>query len=252
MNIRSIFNDAFDYAEKMFADLGRLVILIVLTFIPLVNLVVLGYFAKVIRETPSSEPPALKGYGEMWIQGLKIAVASIIWMIVPIILGGCMALAFIAPIPLSGAKSGALIVLGMIGIGVAVLVAVVVAFMISIILSMAIVHMIKHNSFSKAFSVREILDIIRRIGWGKYIFWLIIMFVIYLVISAIGFIPLVGWLISLIIGPPFSVFAASSASLIYSEGVSMPTQPSGAKYCGNCGESPPSGAAFCGKRGQKV
>jgi len=241
MDITSIFRDAFDYAKRMFADLGRLVILIVLDIIPIVNFIVAGYGAKVVRETPSSkEPPALKGYGGMWIDGLKIVVATIIWMIVPIIL---IALGF-GLAAVSPAIFGVwLIVLGAIGV--------VVAFIIAIIMAMGIVHMIKLNRFSKAFAVREILDIIRRIGWGKYILWLIVIFVIALIIAGIGSIPLVGWLISLIIAPLFTVFSARS--LIYSEGAPAPTPPpSGAKFCGNCGESLASDAAFCPKCGQKV
>jgi len=63
----------------MFTDIGRLILLIVLNIVPIVNFIVVGYAVKVVRETPSSnEPPALRGYVEMWIQGLKVTVAAII------------------------------------------------------------------------------------------------------------------------------------------------------------------------------
>ena len=187
---------------------------------------------------------------EMWIQGLKIVVAAIIWMIVPMIL---MAIGFgfagWSAVMGGGlgypAMFGAWIVIGVIGVAI--------AFLLAIIMCMAIVHMIKHNRFGKAFAIGEILDIIKRIGWGKYIRWLIVIFVIALVISAIGNIPLIGWLISLIIGPLFTVFAARSASLIYSEAKPTPTTPpSEAKYCKNCGESLPPEAEFCPKCGRKM
>jgi ribosomal protein L40E len=236
MDISSIFSDAFDYARKMFADLGRLAILIVLDVIPVVNFIVVGYAAKVVKETPSKELPALKDYVDMWVQGLKIVVASIIWMIIPIILiavGFGLAF-FIFPI-----------VIGVVGV--------ILAFCIAIILCMSIVHMVKQNSFGKAFAAGEVLDIIRRIGWSKYILWLIAIFVIGLVIAAIGAIPWVGWLISLIIGPLFAVFAARSASLIYSEAVPTATEfVSGTRYCRNCGAGLTPDAAFCPKCGQKV
>jgi hypothetical protein len=252
MDISSIFNDAFDYTRKMFADLGRLIVLIVLAIIPIVNLIIVGYAAKVVKESPSlKEPPTLKDYGEMWIQGLKIVVASIIWMIVPIILiaagFGFGAISFGLFFPISPAIIGAAIV--------SIVVGVVLAFVFAIILSMAIIHMIRHSSFSKAFAVGEILDIIKRVGWGKYVRWLIIVFVICLVIAAIGSIPFVGWIISLIVAPLFAVFAARSASSIYSEAVPTPTVvQAGASllYCRNCGASLLSEAIFCPKCGQKV
>jgi hypothetical protein len=247
MDISSIFNDAFEYTRRMFVDLRRLVILIVLDIIPIVNFTVAGYAAKVVRETPASdEPPVLKDYGEMWVQGLKIAVASVIWMVAPIILIA-MSFGLAVGFGLSGfpVAFGAWILLGVVGV--------VAAFVIAIILSIAIVHMIKHDSFSKAFAVAEILDIIRRIGWGKYILWLIVVFLIVLVIAAIGTIPVVGWLISLIIGPLFTILVSRSASLIYIEGVSTPTVATGeTRFCRKCGESLTPDAAFCPKCGEKV
>lgn len=239
MDVSSILNDGFDYTKKMFANIGQFIILIVLSIIPIVNFVIAGYAAKVVRETPAStEPPALKGYVELWIQGLKVVVAAVIWMIVPIVL---IAIGF----GFSAFMFGAWIVLGIIG-GV-------IAFLISIIMSMALVHMIKHDRFSKAFAVEEILDMIKRVGWGKYILWLIVIFVISLILSAIASIPYVGWVIAAIIGPLYAVFTARSASLIYSEGVPTPTTPpSEAKYCKNCGESLPLEAIYCPKCGQKI
>jgi len=245
MDISSIFSNAFGYTKRMAADVGRLIILIVLSIIPIVNFIVAGYGAKVVREPPESvEPPSLKGYVDMWIQGLKIVVATIIWMIVPIVLislGFGLSAAFYS----YPATFGAWVVLGAVGVAV--------AFLIAIIMSMALVHMVKHDRFGKAFAIGEILEIIRRIGWGKYILWVVVTFVIGLVLSAIGNIPYVGWLISLIIAPLFIVFVARSASLIYSEGAPTSTATSGEnKYCTKCGESFTPDAAFCPKCGEKA
>jgi len=101
---------------------------------------------------------------------------------------------------------------------VTMLIGVILMFFLAIILAMAIVHMVKHNSFGKAFAVGEILAVIRKIGWGKYILWLIVIFVCALILGAISMIPLIGWLISAIISPVFGVFASRSATFMYSEG----------------------------------
>ena len=53
MDLGQNINLSIDYARKLFTDLGRLVILIILDIIPIINLIVAGYMAKVIRETPT-------------------------------------------------------------------------------------------------------------------------------------------------------------------------------------------------------
>ncbi|MEM4251418.1 MAG: DUF4013 domain-containing protein [Candidatus Bathyarchaeia archaeon] len=54
--------------------------------------------------------------------------------------------------------------------GILLLVAgIIIAFAVAIIMAVAIVHMIKSGSFGKAFKVGEIIGIIGKLGWGKYI-----------------------------------------------------------------------------------
>ncbi|MEM1518508.1 MAG: hypothetical protein QW789_05260, partial [Nitrososphaerota archaeon] len=66
MRLEENLRESFDYTSKLFKDIGRLAILIVLNIIPIVNFIVSGYFAKVIRESPKSNaPPPLEKYGEL-------------------------------------------------------------------------------------------------------------------------------------------------------------------------------------------
>lgn len=206
--------ESIDYTKMLFADLGRLLILVILDIIPIVNFVVLGYLGNVIKETRDSKQlPPLDNYFELWIQGLKIFVASIIFMIIPLVLTVpfifLLVLSWIS-IPILPIVSGILAILLLI-------VGVLLAFFLAIILAMAIVNMIKKDSFSKAFAFGEILDIIGKIGWGSYILWLVIIFVCSIIVAGIGGIPIIGWILSLLIAPIFGVFVGRSASLVYSE-----------------------------------
>jgi len=55
--------DSINYTQILFTDLGRLLILIILDIIPIVNLIVLGYVSRVIKEHPDSkELPPLENY----------------------------------------------------------------------------------------------------------------------------------------------------------------------------------------------
>jgi hypothetical protein len=261
LDLGGIVGNSLEYAKKLFSDIGRLIILIVLDIIPIVNLIVCGYFAKVVRESPgSNEVPKLEGYGQMFVQGLKIAVAGILYMIIPMIL--ILSGVAFAAVPYGynyGFSS-----MGPLGIGL-VIVGVVVAFFIAIVAAIGIVHMIKQNSFGKAFAFREIVKIIGRIGWGKYLAWIIVMFVLALIVGGIAAIPYVGWIISLIISPIFGVFVARSAALVYNEGVPGVTYPPPATtygppapsvtsgmYCKFCGAAIPMESAFCQNCGQKI
>jgi ABC-type enterochelin transport system permease subunit len=47
---------------------------------------------------------------------------------------------------------------------------------------------------------------------------LIVIFVCSIIVTALGSIPFIGWILSLAIAPIFGVFVARSVSLIYLEG----------------------------------
>lgn len=206
--------ESIDYTKMLFADLGRLLILVILDIIPIVNFVVLGYLGNVIKEPRDSEQlPPLDNYFELWIQGLKIFVASIVFMIIPLIL----AIPFIFLVALAWISIPFLATVGWFLAIVLVIGGVLLAFFLAIILVMAIVNMLKKDSFSKAFAFGEIFDVIGEVGWGTYILWLLIIFICSIIVAGIGAIPVIGWILSLLIAPIFGVFVARSASLVYSE-----------------------------------
>ena len=206
--------ESIDYTKMLFADLGRLLILVILDIIPIVNFVVLGYLGNVIKEPRDSKQlPPLDNYFELWIQGLKIFVASIVFMIIPLIL----TIPFIFLVALSWISIPFLATVGWFLAIVLVIGGVLLAFFLAIILVMAIVNMLKKDSFSKAFAFGEIFDVIGEVGWGTYILWLLIIFVCSIIVAGIGAIPVIGWILSLLIAPIFGVFVARSASLVYSE-----------------------------------
>ena len=79
--------DSFNYTKLLFNDLVQLLLLIILDVIPIVNLIVAGYLVKVIKQPKdSNQLPPLTDFVDLWIQGLKIVVAAVIFMIIPIIL----------------------------------------------------------------------------------------------------------------------------------------------------------------------
>jgi hypothetical protein len=207
--------ESIDYAKLLFADFGKLVLLIILDIIPIVNFVIVGYLGNVLKEPKDSKQlPILENYFDLWIQGLEITVVAIIFMIIPITL----AAPFIFLLVLSWIYIPFLLSIGWILALLLLLVGILLAFFLSILLSIAIVNMIKKDSFSAAFAFGDIMVIIQRIGWGSYLEWLAVIFVCSIIVVAIGSIPVIGWLISLAIAPIFGVFLARSVSLINLDG----------------------------------
>jgi RNA polymerase subunit RPABC4/transcription elongation factor Spt4 len=285
LNLSENLGKSFDYTKKMLSDVGRLIILIVLDVIPIVDWVVIGYAARVLRESPSSDvPPKLERYGEMFADGAKIFFASLIYMIVPAILLALGITSITASFTLQGRPDiltvgpGAM-VFGGVAI-VLVLVGVLLAFFFLLVLSVGIAHMTRTRKFGKAFAFGEIFGIIHGIGWLRYVGWVVLVFVIAVMVGGVaGAIPLVGWLISIIIAPLLTVFIFKSLGLLYNEGappelrtVAAPSVGGGIacqscgtlmqpnqKFCPNCGAlapSPPpattSESKFCTNCGAKL
>ena len=266
MELGENLQNAWNYAKQMTTDIGRWVILLIIGLIPIVNFIIIGYMARIVKETPSSDTPLrLEGYLDLWIQGLKIVVVLLIYMIIPLILFGIgfatMVASFVGMGGMSSWTGGlmpgsvAWAIWPLVGVGgIVVVVGISIAFLIAIIAIIGIVHMIKNNQLGKAFAFGEITNVIGKIGWGKYLLWLIIILIINFVFGAIGNIPWIGWLITLIFTPPFMVFVARSAGLIYEEHASGPfpsSSPGQTRYCIQCGASIPVASLFCPKCGNK-
>jgi len=217
MDLEANVRESANYAANVARDLGRLILLVVLSVVPIVNLIVIGYFVRVIEGSPRArDPPPLREFGETWFRGLRVAIVVVLYLIIPIIIFGMGWFAVWNPrewMPPMGfhfgliARLGALAVLGLI-----------ITFLVSVIMFMAVVHMIKTGDFGRAFDLRAILGIISGIGYGKYFLWVVIIALVALIIAAISSIPVLGWLISLVLSPLFGVFVSRSASQLYAEG----------------------------------
>jgi hypothetical protein len=291
MNLGGNLADSFEYAKKLFSDIGRIIILIVLSIIPIVDFIVIGYEARVLKESPGTgTPPKLENYGELFVGGAKVFFATLIYLLIPLILivvGG--AGTFAGLLSLQGPMVAPAVLIGGTGL-VVLLVGIILAILLLIILAVGVAHMIKTGKFGRAFAFGEIFHVIRGVGWTKYLAWFIVVLVIGAVVSAIGQIPFVGWIISAVISPIFGVFVFRSLGLLYNDGapaelkaqvpvvtgaactscgtllqphhrfcpncgVAAPPPPPvpqpQTKFCISCGAKIPSTATFCGACGAK-
>ncbi|MEM3372542.1 MAG: DUF4013 domain-containing protein, partial [Candidatus Korarchaeum sp.] len=82
MELSENLNRAASFTGKLFSDIGNLILLIVINLIPLVNFIFTGYMAKIIRESPE-DPPKLSDYGKLFVDGLLIFIAALIYALIP-------------------------------------------------------------------------------------------------------------------------------------------------------------------------
>jgi len=213
LDLNDILSRAWDFTVKLTRDIGNLIILFVLNLIPIVDLVFVGYCARIIRLGDSiDEPPRMTGFWDAFVDGLKVFFAALIYAFIPLLIVG------VSLFPLVFRRGMVIwqrFPLQVFFIGVALwgsLLATVIGFLLFIVGAMGIIHMIKTGSFAKAFAVTEILSLIGEVGWGRYLGWLIVMYILSLVVASLNSIH---WIVFAIASVFYAVFVARSAHYIY-------------------------------------
>ena len=260
-----MFKNSFDYATKdwdkvftlglllvIFAVLVLLVIggaivhpvigviIGILAFIAyiVVILIFLGYGLSVTRDTihnrniaTGNESKFLPDFNwvENIIDGLKLVVLQVIYMIIPMIVA--MILLFIWGIFSAATLSTVgtdvdpntffTTISGLLFVIIYILIILLILFF-TLLEYIAVGRLAETGRFGSIFDFKEILDTISRIDWKKYIIWFIIFFIvsIYLTFfsSVLMFIPVVGWLLFMLVIPAFLViFMFRAIGLLYNE-----------------------------------
>jgi len=210
-----------DYAEAIkrpFSDLGKLTIGIILSIIPIVNLLTSGYLLKIASTAMKGrmELPEWKDFGSLFINGILAAIVGIVYMIpVLIVLGILVFLGFmtvpavegLAVLSLPAAILGAIM-----GLGVYLFALLVVAIIFALVSTAAVLRFADTEKFGEAFNFGEVTRTAFR---GSFILNWIIVIVIGSIISAIlSLIPVIGAMIGIFI---VGVFMYTVLGEVYAE-----------------------------------
>ncbi|MBZ9570280.1 DUF4013 domain-containing protein [Methanobrevibacter sp. TMH8] len=220
------------------------ILLIVLTFI------IYGYSLSVTRETisRSDDLPEFQ-WMKNFIDGIKYFIVHIVYYIIPVAITLLVAYltgffeqfatlwnyvlqsftaasqnatitatnaTMIPPQLIADLQTSAIIV---------AVVAIILFIIFSLLLMIAIAKLAETNSLGAAVSLGDVFQDIGKIGWGKYIVWFILLYVIIFIIQAIvgalGSVPLLGFIIGiisvLVITPYLTIFSSRALGLIYNE-----------------------------------
>ena len=155
------------------ADINLIIGLAVVSLI--VTLFILGYQYDLIKFSIDKKQD-LPGFGDilgMFLNGIQYFLVIVAYNIIPVIIliGGIMLVGDSSIFP------------------VVILISILLFIIAYFIQIMALNNMIAHDNIKKAFDLREIMDNISNLGWGKYIGIILFTILVYMIImAAAGFI----------------------------------------------------------------
>lgn len=237
MDYGNMIGDSLGYAKDgLVGHWKRWILLIISTIIfPLM----MGYTMEIWRgKKPAPEP---EQWGKLFIDGLKLLVAGLIYAI-PVILiilvfGGFALIGAFQAAAMSGdpnyltTHTHELMPL-FAGFMVGVVIAIIVAIIIALFSTIGFIRMARTEQFGEAFNFNAILETIRKIGWVNYIIALIILFIvagiITFVLNLISMIPFIGLILWLILLPFLIIFEARYICMVYESAGEQQGMPQGA------------------------
>lgn len=219
MEIGEIVSDAVKYPSSDWKKVVILGIFFILTLIIIGIFFIAGYFLRIVKSTIAGydELPEFDEWGTMFIDGLKVVVVGIVYMIIPLIV---IFIGIFASLSTIGSVGTLTNPAALLGFGLTSLVGFILVLIFGLIAYMGIANMALYDEIGAAFRFSEIFDRISSIGWGKYILWYIVMIIIGIVggfiAGIVNVIPLVGFVIALLIIYPYlQMIYARSLALIF-------------------------------------
>lgn len=147
----------------------------------IISLFIFGYQYNIVKFSidKRNDLPGFSDILGMFINGIKYFLVTVAYNIIPMIV-------LIGGITLVGDSSMLMVIF---------LVSAVLFIIAYFLLVMALNNMIAHDSIKKAFDLREIIDNIANLGWGKYIGIILFTIIVYMIIMVA-----VSFILSLITG----------------------------------------------------
>jgi len=203
-----------DYVESVkrpFTDLGKLILGIILSIIPIVNFIFSGYLLEVSKSAMKKdmELPEYKDYGKMFIEGILTAIIGFVYMLpvtilfVILVVTGTLAFGNL----LTGGTIG--IIGAIAGLGVYLVILAIVGVIFWILATAAILRFAEDREFSVAFDFSAVA---KKAFNGHYVMnWLLTMVIVCAISFLINLIPFVGQLLAIYIAGVINMTALAQA-----------------------------------------
>lgn len=232
MDIGDVVSDSLKYPSSDFKKVVILGLLFLISFLIVPIFLALGYIFRALKASLAGveELPDFDEWGEMLVDGIKVFLVQLVYVLPAIIIGALSLLSLWSSLwsltymsQASGTTLTPDMVFGILGgtALVGLIIAGIYTLLIYPIMAVAIGNMAYYNGeFGAAFRFSEIMSTISKIGWVDLIIWYVVVLIIGIVISFVGsilaIIPIIGWLILIfLIYPYIYLFYARAISWLY-------------------------------------
>jgi hypothetical protein len=198
----------------------------VISLVPILNFAMTGYMIQIVRNLMDGalEPlPTWDDLGKKFMDGLMLVLAGLVYAL-PVILLSCVSLSFMSiPAMLSSNGDAQGIADALAGVGGVAFAGlsclfVVYGLVLSVIFPAIYVNYAKEGTFASCFQLREVFNIIGKNAGAFFTAWgmslvagLVVGVVASIVTAVVGWIPCVGWIITIVITMGMGVYI----SMIY-------------------------------------
>jgi len=230
MNVSEMVSDSLKFP---FSDLKRLLILGILMatgILIIPAILAYGYTLRIIEYSfnGSNELPPFNDWLDMFVDGLKYIIVRIIYVGVPAILTSIIATIILMTMLFSGQVTNFSTFLNTFFLILLIVGLIIMTFPYLLSL-MALPHIVKKDKLEASVKFKDILGIIKNIGWVNYITGAVIIAAFSLVVSVLSAIPQlmhmgqivvfgVSAIVGLFIGSYLTAFTGRLLALLYQEG----------------------------------
>lgn len=224
MDIGNLASEAIRYPSSNWKKVIILGLLMIASIFIIPIFLVMGYQLRIVKATFAGidELPDFDEIGSMFVDGLKVFVVSVAYMIIPVIVILLGVFGSIWALASEGTITDPFAFMSI--IGVTAVIGIILAILFGIFEIIAIANMALYDSeLGAAFRFSELLERISAIGWVNYFIWLIVIFVIGVVGGIIGgilnIIPFIGFIIALLtVYPYLNMVYARALALLFASG----------------------------------
>ncbi len=215
----------FPFQDKSW--LSKLLIAAVVSIVPIVNFALVGWMVDIAKRVMDHELEELPGwdeFGKKWMGGLYYTVAGFIYAL-PVILVSCVMFVISFGSTFAVAQEGTteeVVAAIMAGNGIVFFcltcLMILYGLVLSVLMPALLVHYAKEDNFGAMFKLGVVYGKVRENAGSFFMAWLVTLvfgvlvgFVLSGIIMLVGWIPCIGWIITLLV----SLLAAPYTSAVY-------------------------------------
>ena len=240
MDIGDVISDSMRYPSTDWKKIIALGLLFMFSFLIVPLFLLYGYVFRVIKASLAGIEglPDYEEWGEMLVDGIKLFLVHIIYMLPAIIIGIYSILMFIITLHTFSSLNPATtinptILYSLIGGSAALGIgfALIYSLFVYPIMAVGIGNMAFYNGdLGSAFKLGDIFSIISKVGWVDLIVWyiamIIVAFAVFVAGTLIAIIPILGWLfMTLLVYPYLYLFFGRALAWLYASAFTEEYEP---------------------------